>query len=304
MPTNHPSFLNWVLLVCLGVIWGASFMASKIALGGFGPMTVAAARLTIAAVFLVAASYYRGTNLPNIMTREGRIVWIYCIALGLFTNAVPFSLLNWAQLRVSSGFAGVTMAAVPLLVLPLAHVLVAGEQMHLKKLIGFLVGFTGVVILIGPGAVMQNSGDGLEPYARFACLGAAACYATGTILMRLNPSKSLVAFSAGGLSVGALIMIPTAYFVEGPPDFHMGEPLLALLYLGILPTAFAMLMMVHVVKSAGPSFMSLVNYQVPVWAVVFGIALLNETLPPSFISALALILAGIAISQYRRRPLI
>lgn len=303
MSPQHPTVTNWLFLLALGIIWGASFMATKIAIGDFGPMTVTAARLTIAAIVLVSASFYRGTGLPNIKTREGRIVWLYCLALGVFTNAVPFSLLNWAQLRVTSGFAGVTMAAVPLLVLPLAHLLVPGEQMSLRKVLGFVVGFTGVFVLIGPETFLQTSGDSLEPWARIACLGAASCYATGTILMRMNPAKSLVAFSAGGLTVGSLAMIPMALYFEGVPDINLNTSLLAVLYLGILPTAVSTLLLVQIIRSAGPSFMSLVNYQVPVWAVIFGIFLLNESLPPSFFSALALILGGLAVSQFRRRKI-
>lgn len=301
MSPAHPTAMNWIFLLALGVIWGASFMATKLAIGDFGPMTVTAARLSIAAIILVTASYIRGTGLPDIGSRDGRIVWLYCIGLGVFTNALPFSLLNWAQLRVTSGFAGVTMAAVPLLVLPLAHFLVPGEQMNLRKVLGFAVGFAGVFVLIGPETFLQTTGDSLEPWARIAGLGAAACYATGTIMLRLNPAKSLVAFTAGGLSVGALAMIPTALYFEGVPEIRFNAPLLAVLYLGILPTAVSTLLLVQIIRSAGPSFMSLVNYQVPVWAVIFGIFLLNEALPPSFISALALILCGLAISQFRRR---
>jgi drug/metabolite transporter (DMT)-like permease len=303
MSPAHPTPTNWVFLLLLGIIWGASFMATKLAIADFGPMTVTAARLGIAAIVLVTASYIRGTGLPDFRSREGRIVWMYCLALGVFTNAVPFSLLNWAQLRVTSGFAGVTMAAVPLLVLPLAHLLVPGEQMSLRKSLGFIVGFTGVFILIGPKTFLETTGDGLEPWARIACLGAASCYATGTILMRMNPAKSLVAFSAGGLTIGALTMIPTALYFEGIPQIHLNDSLLAVLYLGILPTAVSTLLLVQIIRSAGPSFMSLVNYQVPVWAVVFGIFLLDENLPPSFISALAMILCGLAISQFRRRKI-
>ena len=70
-----------------------------------------------------------------------------------------------------------------------------------------------------------------------------------------------------------------------------------MLYLGIFPTALATIALVYVVQSAGPSFMSLVNYQVPVWAVILGLVVLDEELPPQFLGALALILAGLAVSQ-------
>ncbi len=301
MPSLHPTARNWIFLLILGAVWGASFMATKLAIGGFGPMTVTAGRLVIAAVFLAVASYLEGPGLPRLKTREGRTVWLYCIALGLFTNAVPFSLLNWAQLRVTSGFAGLTMAAVPLLVLPLAHWLVPGEKMSLKKVLGFVVGFIGVFVLIGPETFLQPSGDKMEPLARLACLGAASCYASGTIMMRLSPAKSLISLSAGGLLVGSLVMVPTALYYEGIPDVHLDQSLAALLYLGVLPTAVTTLLLIQIINSAGPSFMSLVNYHVPIWAILFGIWLLNESLPPGFVAALALILTSLAIVQHSQR---
>jgi drug/metabolite transporter (DMT)-like permease len=301
MSPTRPTPQNWVFLVLLGVIWGGSFMAAKVALGGYEPMTVAALRLLIGAAVLVAASYYRGTGLPTVRTHEGRVLWLYCLALGIFSNALPFALLNWAQLHVSSGFAGVCMAAVPLLVLPLSHFLIAGERMRMNKILGFVVGFIGVIILIGPDTFLQSTGASWESVARLACLMAAGGYAIGSIFMRLAPSTSMVAFSAGGLLTGALTMIPTALYFEGVPSIPMDRSSVAVLYLGLMPTAVAMLMLVSIVKSAGPTFMSLVNYQVPVWAVVFGTVLLREDLPPSFVTALALILAGLAASQFLGR---
>ena len=71
-----------------------------------------------------------------------------------------------------------------------------------------------------------------------------------------------------------------------------------LAFLGLVPTAFANLLRVLVVRSAGPVFMSLVNYQVPVWSVVLGALILAEPLPPSLLYAMALILAGVGLSQY------
>ncbi len=301
MSPTRPTLQNWIFLLLLGVIWGASFMAMKVALGGYQPLTVAALRLVLGAGLLVAASYYRGTGLPTFLTRDGRILWMYCLALGIFANALPFSLLNWAQLHVSSGFAGVCMAAVPLLVLPLAHFAIPGERMKIGKIIGFIIGFIGVVILIGPDTFLQSTGGDWEALAKIACLVAAGGYAVSSIVMRLAPSTSMVAFSAGGLLAGAATMVPIALYFEGVPTVAMDRSSIALVYLGIMPTAVAMLMLVSIIKSAGPTFMSLVNYQVPVWAVIFGTLLLSENLPPLFLTALVLILAGLATSQFLSR---
>ena len=293
--------MNWALLIILGVIWGGSFMGSKLALVGFGPLTVSALRLIIATVILVSFSYIFRNGLPRWETATDKRIWLHILGMGLFTNAIPFTLLNWGQLRVTSGFAGITMAVVPLLVLPLAHFLVQGDQMSRKKVFGFIIGFIGVVILVGPSKFIATSGDPLEPLARLACVGAACCYAIGSIITRLCPPVGLLSYSAAGLLLGTIGMVPVALYFEGLPNVPDTSAILGVIYLGLFPTALATIMLVNVINKAGPTFMSLVNYQVPIWAVVFGIVFLNEQLPPSFLGALALILVGLSISQWRRR---
>ena len=298
MSTDRPSPtpLAWLLLVLLGLTWGGSFLGIAKALTGFGPLTVAAARIGLAAVILTAIALVSGTGLPPRSTPEGRRIWRHCLGMGVFSNALPFALLSWGQERVSSGFAGITMAVVPLLVLPLAHVFVPGERMTRRKAAGFAIGFCGVVLLIGHGGGGGSEGVGL---ARLACISASCSYAVGAIITRLAPPGPTLAFAAAGLLVAAAISIPLALGVEGWPTSPPLPALAGVLYLGIFPTALATLALVDVVQSAGPSFMSLVNYQVPVWAVILGLVVLDEALPPQFLGALALILLGLAVSQLR-----
>ncbi|PWE33667.1 EamA family transporter [Maritimibacter sp. 55A14] len=296
--TPGPGLTNWALIAALGVIWGASFMAVSVGLGGFGPFTIAAIRVSLAAVVLLGVVAATGRRLPAPGTREGRKVWLHCAGMGLFSNALPFFLLGWGQQHVASGFAGITMSAVPLLVLPLAHLLVPGERMTLRKGLGFVIGFCGVVLLIGPGALLDPAEGGTQAIARLACLGAAACYAIGSIITRLCPPVSQIAFGAAALSVASALLVPMALWQEGVPGAVPSSALAAVIYLGLGPTALATLMLVRVIRSAGPSFLSLVNYQVPVWSLIFGALVLSETLPPQFFAALGLILAGLVLSQW------
>ncbi len=298
--TPH-SLINWTFLIILAAIWGSSFMGAKLALDGFGPMTIAALRLLIASSILVCYAYLFRNGLPSWKTQTDKRIWLHILGMGLFTNAIPFTLLNWGQLRVQSGFAGISMAVVPLLVLPLAHFLVKGDQMTRKKLIGFIIGFIGVIILVGPEKLINSTGDPLEPIARLACIIAACCYAIGSIITRLCPPVGLISYSAAGLLVGTIGLVPTALYFEGLPEMASTQAILGVVYLGMFPTALATLMLVYVINKAGPSFMSLVNYQVPIWAIILGVVFLNETLPTSFIWALGLILIGLLVSQWRRR---
>ncbi|WP_299190938.1 DMT family transporter [uncultured Litoreibacter sp.] len=295
--SKSPGLINWLTLGLLGLIWGASFMSTAVALQGAGPLSVSAIRLAIGALVLFAVARAMGHRLPP---RSDRKLWLCIIGMGVFSNAVPFTLLGLAIQYVPSAFAGVTMAAVPLLVLPLAHFLVPGERMSWIKCAGFAIGFVGVFILIGGLSIFEAGGDTLP---KLACIGAAFCYAIGSIITRLAPPAHPIAFSTGGLVIGALIMVPLALMFEGLPGAMPANAIAALLYLALLPTALATILLVRVIQSAGPSFMSLVNYQVPVWSVLFGVALMSEALPASFLLALGLILGGLALTQAAQKRL-
>jgi drug/metabolite transporter (DMT)-like permease len=302
---KHHTFANWAALIFLGIIWGGSFMGSKLALTGFGPMTISALRLIIASTVMVSFAYIFRNGLPKFKTLTDKRIWLHIFGMGIFTNAIPFTLLNWGQLRVPSGFAGISMAVVPLLILPLAHFTVQSDQMTKKKVLGFIIGFIGVVILVGPSSFLGASLDPLEPIAKLACIGAAACYAIGTIITRTCPPVGLLSYSAAGLLIGTIGMVPIALYFEGVPAIPETKAIAAIVYLGIFPTAIATIMLVNLINKAGPTFMSLVNYQVPIWAVLFGVVFLNETFPSSFFGAVALILLGLAVSQwklFKRRP--
>lgn len=298
---------DWALVCALGVIWGASFMSVSVALEGYSPLTVAAGRIALAAVALWLVARATGHRLPRLVTARGRRIWGFAAAMALFSNVLPFYLLAWGQQHVASGFAGITMATVPLFVLGLAHVFVPGDRMTPPRVAGFVLGLMGVVLLIGVDA-LASTGTGPEDIARLACVGAAACYAMGSIVTRRAPSTSLVTFSAAALAAAAVMLVPIALWIDGLPRWPVDgpvRPVLAMLYLGLGPTALATLLLVRVVRGAGPGFLSQVNYHVPVWSVVFGVALLGESLPPQFLLALAVILTGLAVSRaraWRRRP--
>jgi drug/metabolite transporter (DMT)-like permease len=283
------------MIAILGLTWGGTFLVTEVALTGMPPFWLAGSRIGFAALVMGAVWAQRGFVLFT--ARPTREDVTALITIGAISSAVPFSLLAWGQQYVTSGFAGVSMAAVALIILPLAHFLVPGERMSLRKSIGFVIGFVGVVILIGTQA-FESTGTAFETAGRFACLGAATCYAVSSILMRRLPEVDSIGLATVLLIIGALISVPLALAVEGPPPLPTLKIFGVLAFLGLVPTAAAALLRVLVVRSAGPVFMSLVNYQVPVWSVVLGALLLGEPLPPSLIWATALILCGVGLSQY------
>ncbi|WP_271946418.1 DMT family transporter [Ruegeria faecimaris] len=282
---------NWLMVAVLGFIWGGTFMVVAIALEGYGPVTVATARTTLGALTLILLMGATGRKLPT--TTRG--LWPSIIVIGILSTALPFLLLSWGQQYVPSAFAGLSMAAIPLMVLPLAHFF-SDEPLNARRFVGVSLGFAGALVLIGPG--LAQLGQGAEPLAQLACIGAALCYSCASIFTRRCPPVDPVVLAALTLLVGAAILLPIMLVTEGVPNWHGARPSLAIIALGLVPTAFATLLRVSIIRSAGSVFLTLVNYQVPIWSMVFGAWVLSEALPIRFYVALAMILTGLAISQW------
>ncbi|WP_176473837.1 DMT family transporter [Actibacterium ureilyticum] len=285
---------SWLMVAILGFVWGSTFMVIEIALRGFPPFWLASLRLFVGAAVMAVA--WAATGFRLALDANRRPTWIALIWAGAVSSGIPFLLLNWGQQHVTSGFAGTAMAAVPIFVLPLAHFMVAGERMRPRAVLGVMLGVAGVWLLIGPDA-LASSGADLELWGRLACLGVAACYALNSITIRRLPPVDPIGLTTLMLVFGGLITLPFSLAYEGIPPLPGATPIAAMLFMGVVSTAAMNLLRVLVIRSAGPTFLTLVNYQVPVWSVVLGALVLNEALPPSLFAALALILFGVALSQ-------
>ncbi|MEY8880282.1 DMT family transporter [Donghicola sp. XS_ASV15] len=286
---------SWIMVLTLGCVWGGSFLGIEIALRGITPFWLAEARLFFASLLLTGVWWALGGRINA--DNDGRNRWPYLIVVGLFSSVVPFFLLSWGQTHVTSATAGVSMAGVPLLVMPLAHFFSVGERITPMKLLGLMVGFCGVLVLLGDG-LLQSSGSDLEGWGRLACLSAAACYAVSSVTTRNCPPIDPYAMSAVVMIIAAVVGLPIAWSLEGPPPLPDTQTIMVLGALGLVQTAGANLLRILVIRSAGSTFMSLTNYQVPFWSMVFGALVLGEALPAGLFLALGLILTGMALSQW------
>lgn len=287
---------DWGLLAALVALWGSNFMFIKLGVAAVPPATLVATRLTIGAVILVTVVRARGYTFPPI----GR-AWLPYVVLGVVGNSLPFWFITWGQKFLDSALAGILMAVMPLTTLVLAHFLVAGESMSRNRLAGFALGFMGIVVLMGPAALAGLGGSPIEILAQLAVLAGALCYAWNGVLVRVLLKGDVVVASAGIIAVAAIVSVPVALVVDQPwrlsPD---ASALLILTWIGIGPTAIATLVHLKLVGSAGPTFMSLINYCIPVVATFLGVLLLGEEPGANAYTGLVLILAGIALSQLRR----
>lgn len=294
VPARAPA-TAWLALGVLVLVWGSGFLFMKIALEALTPAALAFARILLgaAAAGLAAVTVARGA-------RPDRRLLIWGGFVGALGVAAPINAVSVAIETVPSGVVGVYMAAVPLFVLPLAHVFVAGETLTWRKGGGFLVGFAGVLTLLGWENVARLGSADLGGQA--LCLLAALCFAIGSISIRLAPKSDPITFTALQLAAATVISAPFGACAL-PSTLPPNEVLAALAIVGVLGTGFAIMLRVHVVTTAGPSFMSIAGFLIPLVALFLGWMFAGETVGPRELGACALILGGVAIARTgARRP--
>jgi drug/metabolite transporter (DMT)-like permease len=296
--STHRTLNDWLLLFALVAMWGSSFMFNRIAVASLPPWTVVAGRIGLAALVLTLIVHVLGRRLPPL----GRGWWPYLV-VALIGNAIPFYLITWGQQVVESALAGILMAVMPLATMLLAHVLVEGEHLTRRRVTGFGIGFGGIVLLMGPAALAGLGGDAVRIVFQLAVLGGALCYALQSVLTRLIIKGDVLVAAAATLLVASVMVVPVALWQDRPWQLapRTGS-LAAVLWLGVGPTALATILYFQLIRSAGPTFMSLVNYLSPCVALFLGLAVMGEHPPAAAYAGLALILAGIAVSQRRPGP--
>ena len=285
--------LDWLGLLALVIMFGSAFMFTKLAIQEFPPSVVASGRIIIAALVLLVFALARQESFKFLSK-----TWLLLIALAFLGNCLPFYLISWGQQTVDSSIAGILMAVMPLTTILLAHFFIAGEPLTTNRVLGFLLGFLGIIVLLGPAALAKLESGANVLIAMLAILGGAVSYAANSILAKRLPNESLLAISTAVLVIASLMMLPMLFTADYAWDFDFKSvELLSLILLGIFPTAIATIIYFAVIARVGPSFTSQINYLIPVWAVLMGIIFLNESVGLNALIALAIILLGIAIAQ-------
>ncbi len=294
---------DWALFCTLVLLFGSAFMFVELAVQTIPPLTIVACRLTLGAVFVYGWMRSQGYGLPPLFDGVGanrRLSrnWLFFVMLAIVGNVMPFFLISWGQITVDSGLAGILMAVMPLATMMLAHFFVAGEHLTLPKIAGFVLGFTGVVLLVGPSALGQLSTANQQLFAQLAILGGAFCYALNSIIARHAPRLPAAVSSTGILIIGSILATVLAVITERPWTVSLDAvAVTSVIVLGIFTTALATVVYMELVQTAGPSFFALTNYLVPILAVFFGALFLGEVLDWRAMAALLLVLLGIFISQ-------
>ncbi len=287
---------SWrVAFVALAAIWGASFLFIKVLVEDLPPLQVAWLRCAIGALVLCVWVVAARERLPR-----DRALLGHTAVLGLLFCAVPFALFSWAETEVTSVVAGLWNATTPLLTLAFLLALVPAERPTPARVAGLVVGFAGVVVVLGP----WEAEAGGPLLAQLACLGAAACYGLGFAYLRRYVSgraESGVALAAAQLVWAAVLLAPFA-LASGAPGPVGADAVGSALALGALGSGLAYVLNLRIVRAAGPSTASSVTYLVPLFSTLLGVALLGEALTWHAGAGAAIVLLGVAVAQGRLAP--
>ena len=295
MSAREAGARGWLGLAALAVMWGSAFAFTTSAVETVPPGGVAFGRLVLGAGILAIYALARGRRFPPLADYR----WRWFLALGLFGNAAPFYLIAAGQQHVASAVAGILLGAMPLATIAIAHFAIPGDRLTLSKSLGFLTGFAGVVILMGPPAL---AGLGTDLLAQLMILAGGVCYAINAILAQRAP-RMAPSLSAAGMLIGAAVLAaPMGIWelsrIEAAPD---AWAIAAVAWLGVVPTAIAAIIYMEIARSIGASFIAQVNYLVPLVAAFVGVVL-GEALTLTTFLALAVILLGLAIARRGSRP--
>jgi drug/metabolite transporter (DMT)-like permease len=293
---------DWLLLIALSLLWGASFFFFKVLVAELPPLTIVFGRVALAAAVLLAFVYATGRRMPA----DPR-VWAAFAVMGLLNNVLPFALIAWGEREIASGLASILNATTPIFTVVFASAFTKNERLTPARFGGVILGILGVALLIGPEALRGLS---LTSAAQLAVLAAAVLYGLANIFGRRFGALGLspIVTATGQVTSSALVSLPLALAVDRPWTFAHAPSLAAILSLvgiALLCTALAYAIFFRILASAGPTNVSLVTFLVPPGALLLGIAFLHERPEWTSLAGMAVIFCGLALIDGRlfaRRP--
>ncbi len=291
MNSSHPT-KSWLTeFVLLGAIWGASFLFTRLGAAEFGAIPTAGLRVAIAALFLLPLLLARG-QLPTL-----RLHWKKIFFLGLLNSGIPFALYAYALLSISTGLSSLLNATVPLFGALVAWFWLK-DRPHGMKILGLLIGFIGVAMLAWGKASFKPNASGLVTgWAVLACLGACLCYGISASFTKryLSGQPSLVI--ATGSQIGASLGLALPTLLLWPDQTPSATAWLALLAVGVLCTGIAYVLYFRLIGKVGAAGSLTVTFLIPVFAVIYGVVFLGESVTAWMLICGAVILCGTALSM-------
>ncbi len=292
MTSNINQSMNskvWAMLILLSILWGGSFFFVGVVVNDLPPLTIVTLRVGIAAFTLWGIAMMLGLRPPKSLK-----VWGAFLGMGLLNNVIPFALIVWGQTQIASGLASILNAATPIFTVVVAGILLPDERPTPLKLFGVVLGFVGVVVMIGIPAL---GGVG-SLFAQLAIVAATISYAFAGVYGRRFKSLGInpVVTAAGQVTASTLILLPITLFVDGTIDTERTNmsTWIAIAGLAVASTAIAYVLYFRILELAGATNVLLVTLLVPISATLLGSLFLNESLEIIHLLGMALIAFGLS----------
>ncbi len=302
MPSSSPSAqapYPWQIdFFVMSAVWGASFLFMHVAGPEFGAIATAAMRVGIAAALLLPLVVLRGQ--AGAMWRHWRVIAV----VGIFNAGIPFACFSFALLSISTGLSSILNATTPLFTACVAW-LWLGQKPGKWRLLGLLVGFSGVALLVSTrntAGAPVSAQAGNQLLAMAACLLASLCYgiAACTSKKYLAGVPALSVATGSNLAAFAMLLLPALWWA--PRQMPSQNAWLAIAAVGVLCTGMAYVLYYRLIQTAGPAIASTITYLVPIFALGYGRIFLNEPITPAMLGCGAVILLGTALSTLAPAP--
>ena len=290
----RPTRTDWLLLLVLGIMWGTSYAFIKLGVETLPTFTLIATRLLIGFGLLATVVLIAREPLP----RNPR-TYLHLIVMAAINIVIPFTLITTAERSVDSAIAAILNGAVPLIVIVLAAFTFHDEPITVNRLVGVIVGYIGVIVLVGPGLTAASGGSAFS--GELALLGSTVSYAVGAVYARRN-IRGLRPMIPAVFQVGfALIMVGALAFAFEKPlavSWNL-DALIAVAWLGLLGSGLAYLVMFRLLSRIGATATSQLAYLLPVVGIVTGALMFGEQVDTGVIAGTGLILGGVTLVNSR-----
>ena len=287
---------NWFLLIILSAIWGGAFTLNKLALDFYTPEVIVAGRLISGSIFLVVLVYFMYKRFTISFSELN-----YYLFMSLVGIVIPFIAIINGQKNIDSAMAGILMATMPITTILLSHFFLVDEKMNQQKFIGFIISFFGVFILIYRDDLFINNAFSSTLESQLLVMLGSTLYSVAAIYGKKYKMTDPVSASTGTILFATFFMSIYLLFIDkSNPDIIELMLNTNILLLGILCTAIATIIYFQILQTSGASFLSIMNFLIPLWAILFGILILDDAFSWNYILGLAVILSGIKLANSRR----
>ena len=282
---KQANLTDYILLTILSLIWASAFFNIKIATESFGPITISLLRVFFGSIPVLLICFYK-----KIVIEAFSKDWHWFMLIGFINLVVPFFLISYGVKSVQSNLAAILMSTTPLSSTILGHYYTKNEKFNLKKTLGILIGFAGIIYLFSDNILIDENNF----ISALLILLGSTCYVIGGVLT-LKISKKKNENVTGSILIWAIIiLIPLTLIFEKPWNITPSiESTISVIYLGIVPTGIAWLLRFRILKKNGLIFQSQVSYLIPIFGIMLGYIFLKELITYKVIISLLAVVIGI-----------